>query len=65
MKRYEELRQIVKDLEEDFERFYNYNHNPSGTQIRKQMQRIKELAQEIRKDVQEVRRQIKANKNEE
>ncbi|ACP21120.1 hypothetical protein Aasi_1901 [Candidatus Amoebophilus asiaticus 5a2] len=52
MKEFENLLKHVKDLEEDFTKFYDKNNKAAGTRIRKGMLELKEMAQRIRLEVQ-------------
>lgn len=52
MKRFEQLKKLVMDLEADFEKFYDKENSAAGTRVRKGMQDLKNLAQEIRTEVQ-------------
>jgi hypothetical protein len=55
MNRFSELKQLVMDLEGDFEKFYEKENQAAGTRVRKGMQDLKNLAQEIRLQVQEMK----------
>ncbi|MEL7002870.1 MAG: histone H1 [Bacteroidota bacterium] len=55
MKRFEELKELVMQLEGDFEKFYDKSNNAAGTRVRKGMQELKNLSQEIRVEVQEIK----------
>lgn len=55
MKRFEELRDLVMNLESDFDKFYNKENQAAGTRVRKGMQDLKTLAQDIRKEIQEMK----------
>ncbi len=52
MKRFEQLRDLVASLEDDFDKFYEKDNQAAGTRVRKGMQEMKNLAQEIRIEVQ-------------
>ncbi len=52
MKRFEQLRDLVASLEDDFDKFYEKENQAAGTRVRKGMQEMKNLAQEIRIEVQ-------------
>ena len=52
MEKYEQLKTLVDDLADDFDKFYGKSNNAAGTRIRKGMQAVKALAQDIRTDVQ-------------
>jgi hypothetical protein len=51
MKEFENVLKHVKDLEEDFTKFYDKDNKAAGTRIRKGMQDLKEMAQRIRLQV--------------
>lgn len=55
MEKFEELRKLVLEGEEDFQKFYDKSNQAAGTRVRKRMQDLKNLAQEIRVDVIEVK----------
>ena len=55
MKRFEELKNLVHGLEEDFAKFYDKSNKAAGTRVRKGMQDLKVLAQDIRKEVQDMK----------
>lgn len=52
MKRFEQLRDLVASLEDDFDKFYEKENQAAGTRVRKGMQEMKNLSQEIRIEVQ-------------
>jgi hypothetical protein len=55
MKRFEQLKDLVMSLEDDFDKFYDKSNQAAGTRVRKGMQEMKNLAQEIRIEVQEMK----------
>lgn len=55
MSKFENLRNLVMDLESDFDKFYDKNNNAAGTRVRKGMQELKNMAQEIRVEVQDMK----------
>lgn len=55
MKRFEQLKSMVEELEADFDKFYDKGNNAAGTRVRKGMQDMKNLAQEIRLEVQDIK----------
>ncbi len=57
MKRFDELRKLVEELESDFEKFYDKGNQAAGTRVRKGMQELKNLAQDIRVEVQDLKNQ--------
>jgi hypothetical protein len=50
--RFDELKNMVMSLEDDFSKFYEKSNKAAGTRVRKGMQDLKELAQNIRVEVQ-------------
>jgi hypothetical protein len=50
--RFDELKNMVMSLEDDFSKFYDKGNKAAGTRVRKGMQDLKELAQSIRLEVQ-------------
>ena len=50
--RFDELKQLVLSLEDDFSKFYEKGNKAAGTRVRKGMQDLKELGQHIRVEVQ-------------
>ena len=52
MKEFENLLKHVKDLEEDFTKFYDKNNKAAGTRIRKGMLELKQISHRIRLEVQ-------------
>ncbi len=53
MKRFDQIRELVMQLEGDFEKFYEKGNQAAGTRVRKGMQDLKNLAQEIRIEIQD------------
>ncbi len=53
MEKYAQLKKMVLEIEEDFEKFYDKSNKAAGTRARKAMQDVKVLAQDIRKEIQE------------
>lgn len=53
MKEYNELKELIADLESDFVKFYDGGNKSAGTRVRKGLLEIRNLCQDIRKDVQE------------
>ena len=50
--RFSEVRDLIHDLEADFQKFYEKGNKAAGTRVRKGMQDLKNLAQDIRLGVQ-------------
>ena len=55
MKKFEELKSLVGDLEEDAVKFYDKGNKAAGTRLRKGCQNIKNVCQEIRIEVSELK----------
>ncbi len=55
MKKFDELKKLVENLEADADKFYNKGNSTAGTRIRKGMQDIKNMAQSIRLEIQETK----------
>jgi hypothetical protein len=51
MELYEQLKNLVAELETDCSKFYEKGNKAAGTRVRKGCQDIKNLCQEIRVDV--------------
>jgi len=63
MEKYEQLKQVIMECEEDFTKLYEKGVKAASTRIRKAMQTVKALAQEIRVDAQATKNELSA-KNE-
>ena len=55
MNRFEQLKDMVMGMEDDFNKFYDKKNQAAGTRVRKGMQEMKNLAQEIRVEVQNMK----------
>ncbi|MCR9250160.1 MAG: histone H1 [bacterium] len=55
MKRFEQIRDLIASLEDDFSKFYDKGNSAAGTRVRKGMQELKNLSQEIRVEVQDIK----------
>jgi hypothetical protein len=62
MNKYQDLVNAVKELETDFQKFYERGQAAAGTRVRKGLSDLRKLCQEIRKDVQDVKASRKATK---
>jgi hypothetical protein len=58
--RFNQVRELVMSLEDDFEKFYDKKNQAAGTRVRKGMQELKNLAQEIRIEVQDMKNASKS-----
>lgn len=52
MEKYEELKQVIMECEDDFTKLYEKGVKAASARIRKAMQEVKRIAQEIRVDAQ-------------
>lgn len=52
-KRYNQLKEILDETEEDLMKFYEKGNKAAGTRARKSMMSLKKLAHEIRQEIQE------------
>ena len=55
MEKFEQIKNLILGLEDDFDKFYDKSNQAAGTRVRKGMQDLKNIAQEIRLDVQEIK----------
>lgn len=53
MSRFDEVNELVDELEPDINKFYNKGNKAAGTRARKTLQAMKKKAQEIRMEIQE------------
>ena len=53
MSRYDEMSELLNQLEPDVNKFYNKGNKAAGTRARKTLQEIKKKAQDIRLEIQE------------
>ena len=55
MEKFNNLKDIVMGIEDDFAKFYDKKNKAAGTRARKAMQELRNLAQDIRKEIQEMK----------
>lgn len=55
MDRYQQLVELVRSFEKDFEKFYEKNNKTAGIRVRKNMQELRQFAQDVRAEVQEIK----------
>lgn len=55
MSRIDQVKELMSELEEDMDKFYNKGNKAAGTRARKQLQDLKKLAQEIRLEIQDIK----------
>lgn len=55
MSRIEEVKNLMAELEDDMEKFYDKGNKAAGTRARKQLQELKKLSQEIRLEIQDIK----------
>ncbi|HLR33496.1 MAG TPA: hypothetical protein VK074_13485 [Fodinibius sp.] len=53
MSRYDEMNELLDQLEPDITKFYEKGNKAAGTRARKTLQEMKKKAQEIRMEIQE------------
>jgi len=53
MSRYDEMSELLDQLEPDINKFYNKGNKAAGTRARKTLQEMKKKAQEIRLEIQD------------
>ena len=58
MEKYEQLKEVIMECEEDFVKLYEKGVKAASTRIRKAMQTVKALAQEIRVDAQATKNEL-------
>lgn len=51
MELYEELKNLIQEMESDVRKTYNKRNKSASIRIRKQLQEVKKLAQDIRVDI--------------
>lgn len=56
MNRYDELLELVKSFEPDFQKFYEKGNKSAGTRLRKHMNELKKFAQDVRMEVQSIKK---------
>jgi len=62
MNKYQDLVNAVRELEVDFQKFYERGQAAAGKRVRKGLSDLRKLAQEVRKDIQDVKSQRKVTK---
>jgi len=53
MSRFEEISNLIDELEPDINKFYDKGNKAAGTRARKTLQNLKKLSQEIRLEIQD------------
>ncbi|HLR24412.1 MAG TPA: hypothetical protein VK112_01010 [Fodinibius sp.] len=53
MSRYDEMNELLDQLEPDINKFYDKGNKAAGTRARKTLQEMKKKAQDIRMEIQE------------
>ncbi len=51
MSRFDEVKNLISGLEEDFKKFYENGNKAAGTRVRNGMNEVKKIAQDVRKEV--------------
>ncbi|PKD44849.1 histone H1 [Rhodohalobacter barkolensis] len=55
MSRIEQVKNMVAELEDDMNKFYEKGNKAAGTRARKQLQELKKVSQEIRLEIQDMK----------
>ena len=55
MSRIDEVKNLVSELSEDLDKFYEKGNKAAGTRARKQLQDLKKLSQDIRLEIQDIK----------
>ncbi len=55
MSRIEQVKNMVAELEDDMNKFYEKGNKAAGTRARKQLQDLKKVSQEIRLEIQDMK----------
>lgn len=56
MTKFEELLQVIEECKPDAAKSYVQGNSAAGTRLRKNMQKIRDLAKEVRLEIQELRK---------
>lgn len=54
-KRFNQLKELVDDVQDDVNKFYEKGNKAAGTRVRKAMQDLKQVAQDIRVEIQDIK----------
>lgn len=60
MENFKKLKDLVENLENDVQKFYEKNNKAASVRLRKGLQEIKKVAQDIRIEVSQIRKQNEA-----
>ncbi|MFN1834141.1 histone H1 [Balneola sp. MJW-20] len=55
MSRVDEIKNLVEEVSDEMEKFYEKGNKAAGTRARKGLQSLKKLAQEIRLEIQDIK----------
>lgn len=53
MSRFEEINNLINELEPDMNKFYDKGNKAAGTRARKTLQQLKKISQEVRLEIQD------------
>jgi len=56
MDKYNELKELILELEEDAIKFFEKGNKSAGTRVRKSLQDVKKIAQDLRISIQEIKK---------
>ncbi len=62
MNKFDNVKNLIMSLEDDFKKFYDKDNQAAGTRVRKGMQELKEIAQAIRMEVQNMKNEQTSEK---
>ena len=51
MEKFDVIKTLIEQANEDADKFYNHGNSAAGTRLRKHMQDLKTIAQEVREEV--------------
>ncbi|NNF04898.1 MAG: histone H1 [Rhodothermales bacterium] len=54
-RRFNQLKNLVEDVQDDVTKFYEKGNKAAGTRVRKAMQDLKQVAQDIRVEIQDMK----------
>jgi glutamine synthetase len=57
MEKYNELKELIESMEADVNKTYNKRNKSASIRVRKDLQRVKQLAQEMRLDISNYRKE--------
>lgn len=55
MSRFDEIKSLIGNFEDDMDKFYNKGNKAAGTRARKGLQELRKLSQEVRLEIQDIK----------